>query len=664
MKTQNKKKFSCRTMIPITTKMSICSLILSLVVLALVFTNAPANAATSSYDFEVINATSDFYVNDFAGLFTDQQKADMMEMALALDKEYGGIQVVVTTVESLADCTADGIARDIEQTSYAMYNQYGIGEDSMGILILFSTGDREVWMQTGYKMQTYITDSKSGQLLDNYGMDYFVNDEFAQGLVSLQKGTISEIKSVVPQDWNAPAVSSEPEKKTENVTVAGNANATKTNNDSNKKSGGIGGWLYAIFAAFAAMIAGLFASIKGLFSSKSKAAVQKEESEKRFEEQRKSYEQKIVSLQNNVTEAVNENSATWRRKLEQEKRSNDSKVSKMESDIQRLEKEVTSLRRELQQTNNALAESQEKYRRIKALHPNMDFDKEVQEMIENEFKASAREVDEKIAHYANLTADKDSIEVFSEAIRVYGTMSSDVQKYMTTDLKKLRNLYEESVSLKREYERAEKEKRDRAAAQKAFESINSIYCGISHGNHENYDTLNRAYRIYSGLSSDEKGYFPDMNMIHNLESLRRNAETDLNDFNKAKDAEKEVRRIVDRIYNAGENDRDQLERALRYYRGLSSAQQNYFSQELVRKVKRMLDEAEEDHRRKDAERRRRKEEEERRRRREEEERRRRREEEERRRRMSSSSSFSSSSHSSFGGHGGHASGGGAGRSFK
>lgn len=142
MKTQNKKKFSCRTMIPITTKMSICSLILSLVVLALVFTSTPVNAASSSYDFEVINATSDFYVNDFAGLFTDQQKADMMEMALALDKEYGGIQVVVTTVESLADCTADGIARDIEQTSYAMYNQYGIGEDSMGILILFSTGDR------------------------------------------------------------------------------------------------------------------------------------------------------------------------------------------------------------------------------------------------------------------------------------------------------------------------------------------------------------------------------------------------------------------------------------------------------------------------------------------------------------------------------------------
>ncbi len=673
MKTQNKRNFSCRTMIALTWIMSILSIIL------VFFPSTTANAA-GSYEFEVTAATSDFYVNDFAGLFTEEQKADMMEKAVSLDKEYSGIQVVVTTVESLADCATDGKARDIEQTSYAMYKQYGIGEDDMGILILFSTGDREVWMQTGYKMQTYITDSKSGQLLDDYGMDYFVNDQFAEGLVSLQEGTISEIKSLVPQDWNAPVAVSKPEEKAENAVVANTSNTTKTNNDSSKKSGGIGGWLYGLLAAVVAMIAGLGAAIKSLFTSKSKAAAQKEKSDKEIREQKAFYEEKITSIRSSMEtssqQAVEANSETWRRTVERQKASYESKVSELENEINSqgrtirgLETEVASLTSQLRDTNEVLAGYQDKYERIKALHPDIDFESEVHEMIENEFKASAREVDKKIAPYADFPADKDNIGVFNEAIRAYVTLDPEVQKYITTDIQKLRSLYEESVSLKREYERAEKEKRDRAAAQSAFDSITAICSGINCGTHENYDSLNRAYMIYTDLSSDEKRYFPNMDLLHNVEVLRREAETDMRNFNAARDAEKEVHRIVDRIYSADEGDQDDLERALRYYTNLASAQQSYFNQELARKVKRMLSEAEEDHRRKEDERRRRREAEERRRREEEARRRReaeerrRREDEERRRRMMSSSSFSSGSHSSFGGHGGRPSGGGAGRHF-
>lgn len=363
--------------------------------------------------------------------------------------------------------------------------------------------------------------------------------------------------------------------------------------------------------------------------------------------------------------------------MESQKRSFDKDISILtdtidlrDQNIKKLEAEVRDVTGVLRQTSRALEEYKDKYERIKALHPDVDFDKEVHEMIENEFRASAQKVDEKIAPCVTLPADKDNIGVFDEAIRTYTAQDAEVQKYITTDIQKLRSLYEESISLKREYERAEKEKRDRAAAQKAFEKIGAICQGISTGTHENYETLNRAYRIYTDLTRDEKSYYPDMGQIKTLESLQKAAEADMKDFNAASEAEKEVHGIVDRIYSADENDRDKLERALRHYKNLNSVQQAYFSQELARKVKNLLDAAEEDHRRKEAERRRRREEEERRRREEEErrrreeaERRRRREEEERRRRMSSSSSFSSSSHSSFGGHGGRPSGGGAGRHF-
>lgn len=673
MNTQNKRKFSWHKMMTISKLMAVLAILISCLGLALSIT---ANAA-GTHEFEVTSATSDFYINDFAGLFTDQQKSNMMDKAVALDKDYGGIQVVVTTVESLGDCSLDGKSHDIEEVSYAMYKQYGIGEDDMGILILFSTGDREVWMQTGYKMQTYITDSKSGQLLDDYGMDYFMNDQFAEGLVSLQNGTISEIKSVVPQDWNAPAVTPEPEKKADNATVAGTSDANKTNTGTSKKDGGIGGWLYGILAAFVAMIVGLCATIKNLFTSKSKAAAQKEKDAKELQKQKNSYEQRIATIKSesdeNIRRAVNANENSWRASMDRQKRSYEEDIEALrdtldvkDQDIKRLEAEVRNTTGVLRQTSRTLEEYKDKYERIKALHPDVDFDKEVHEMIENEFRASAQKVDEKIAHCVTLPADKDNIAVFDEAIRTYTAQDAEVQKYITTDIQKLRSLCEESISLKREYERAEKEKRDRATAQKAFEKIGAICQGISTGTHENYETLNRAYRIYTDLTRDEKSYYPDTRQIQTLESLRKTAEADMKDFNAAREAEKEVHNIVDRIYSADEDDRDQLERALRYYKNLSSVQQAYFSQELARKVKSLLDAAEEDHRRKEAERRRRKEEEERRRREEEErERRRRREEEERRRRMmSSSSSFSSSSHhSSFGGHGGRPSGGGAGRHF-
>lgn len=623
MKTQNKRKSLNSRNIAISCMKVFTAVLMIISILGLPITTVNAE---NSYEFEVTNATNDFYVNDFAGLFTKQQKADMMEKAVALDKEYGGIQVVVTTVESFADCAVDEKNHGAFETSYAMYKQYGIGKDDMGILILFSVGDREIYMQTGHEMQIYITDSTAGALQDDYGMEYFRNDQFAEGLISLQEATISEIKSRVSQDWNAPVKDTISEKQTENNTT--------------KKSAGIGAWLYVILVAIVAMIIGLIVSIKSLFTAKSKANAQKEKFYKELKDKEALYEQKIASIRNsaeiNAQQTIDAHTKTWKDTFERKS-----------ANITSLEKEVSDFKEKLRETKGRLEEYEDKYARIKKLYPDIDFDKEVHEMIENEFKASALELDDKIAQYVNLPADKDNVDVFNEAIRVYNTAVSDVQKYVTTDIQKLHSLYEESVSLKREYERAEKEKRDRAAAKKAFDSISSICCNIRCGNHDNYETLNRAYRIYADLTSDEKRYFPNMEQIHTLESLRRSAEADLNDFNKARNAENEVHRIVNSIYTADEDDRDKLERAMRHYRNLSNSQQKYFSNELLRKLKHCIDEAESDHRRKEAARRRRKEEE-----------RRRREEERRRSMMNSRSSYSS-----FGGHGGRPSGGGAGRTF-
>lgn len=82
-----------------------------------------------------------------------------MDNAVKLSNEHNGVQVVVTTVMSL-----DG--NTIENYALEMYNLYGIGKDDMGLLILLSTGDRQIRVEVGKAMEAYIPDSKAGRFID------------------------------------------------------------------------------------------------------------------------------------------------------------------------------------------------------------------------------------------------------------------------------------------------------------------------------------------------------------------------------------------------------------------------------------------------------------------------------------------------------------------
>ena len=130
------------------------------------------------------------------------------------------------------------------------------------------------------------------------------------------------------------------------------------------------------------------------------------------------YEQKIASIRNsaeiNAQQTIDAHTKTWKDTLERKS-----------ANITSLEKEVSDFKEKLKETKGRLEEYEDKYARIKKLYPDIDFDKEVHEMIENEFKASALELDDKIAQYVNLPADKDNVDVFNEAIRVYNTAVSD-----------------------------------------------------------------------------------------------------------------------------------------------------------------------------------------------------------------------------------------------
>lgn len=668
----------CRTVVPKNVLAFVCTVLMLLSLLTACGT--PGTTIKSRYDLDVVDHTSNFYVNDFADLFTDAQEKELMEKAVAFDEEYSGIQVVITTVDYLNDAVVgyEYAVRDqngnliedagetapeeepkftIEEITYSMYKEYGIGQDDMGILILFAAEDGEVRIETGNQMQVYITDSISGRILDNYGMDYFYDGKYAEGLISVQNATIDTIKEKVSIDWYTASQTekeeikeTEPEKETVVENVSGDTNkpagVDQAEPEGKDPSGGI---LWGLFGSIGAAFAAIFAFIRQKLKGDSDKKMLEQEKADQIQATKDGYEATLREKEQEYQRSLD----TARRNHEREMRQKNSQISTLEGNLRSAQAQVGTLEKQL-------AKLTDTFERAQKLHPESNFEAEVAEMIVNEYKAEARQIDDKLAKVFKTQATKDNAHVYRDAMSLIDSADDNVRKYVSSDRDHLQLLYSESIRLKEEYERQQQEIRDKAAAQNAYERIKGMYNGNQRGDHNSYKSLHSALAIFLGLSAAQRAFFPDNDMISRLKRVHGEAESDYNDYTAAKNAESSVESIIGYMGTADEDDRSKLDRAMGYYRNLSSSERVYFSDAILSKLKRLIQQAEEDHTRQE------------RRRREERERREREEQERRRRaaaaaaarRSSSSSSSFRSSGSSFSGRGGRPSGGGASRRFK
>ena len=671
-------------------------LVITFLTIAVTLTACQISSNTGSnnrYKVNVIEQSDDFYVNDFAHLFSEADKQFMITNALELAEEYDGIQVVVTTVKNL-----DG--NQIEEYAYSMYEQYGIGKDSMGILILLSVEDRDVRIETGKTMQTYITDSKSGQLLDKYGMEYFRNNQFAEGLKSVQEAVISEIKNVVPIDWNS--------KENVNDSTEQSTDAIQNNNKTEVLN-----MIFAILSIVWLVIIGIlliaYRKLKTSFSAATQKITQ-------LCGQTRSLQSKLVEVKNQNSQlSVKVSNLT--QELVQKQSRHEKTTQLIQEQYKKTYAELNAkLDCALQENcslTKQLAEIQEFYSRVRKLHPECNFEKEVAAMIEAEFRAAVSSVDDQINAVINMPADKDSVEAFERVISIYETVDTNIRDAVSADIDTVRNLYQksldlrkraeamaeaekidnqinsvigmtadkdnvatfanvlkeynasstltqefvkadisiirslhqESLRLQKAFEKEQQELRDKAEAKKVFDKMNKVYRTNPNGEYYEYDNLHEAYLLYEGLTPTQKSFFPNMEMLRIYKSLMKKANEAKRNHDVACKAEEDAKRAISSISgSADECDIDKISRAFRYYNNLNTAQKAYFSSELLNKLKRLQQEADDDHdyqERKRAERR------------------------------SSSYSSSSSYHSSddfFGsshhsGLGGHPSGGGASRHF-
>lgn len=133
------------------------------------------------------NPTNEFFVNDFANVLTEQDETEIFTKAENLYNACKA-QVVVVTVDSL-----DGY--EIEDYSIGLAREWGIGDKDKdnGILLLLSVGDREVRIEVGSGLEGALPDSKTGRILDTYGMEYFRNNDFSAGLAAVQNSLVNEV---------------------------------------------------------------------------------------------------------------------------------------------------------------------------------------------------------------------------------------------------------------------------------------------------------------------------------------------------------------------------------------------------------------------------------------------------------------------------------------
>ena len=472
-----------------THRRKISAVILTCLVLVAVFSIMPILAYAET---TIPDATSQFYVNDFADVFTDEEESRLMETAVSLADEHDGIQVVVTTVKSLGGVAINDYAVD-------MYNTYGIGKNDMGLLILLSTGDREIWVTVGRAMEAHITDSKAGRFIDKYAIPYLAENKFNEGLINLQEEFIKEIISCVEKE--AAAVATVPKQ-----------NATTSPVTEKKTSSfSVGALLGALFIlALPALIV---------------VVVYKLTIEK-------NHKNEIASLEE---------------ELEIEKRSNKDQVNRLSSNHSY---EISSLRQKLESSeekyNSLLKEHstlRDRYSRAETLHPGLDG--EISAMIAEEIKqkdmAIAKDVDSTLSRVIGLRASKDIVNTIQDALSKYSRLTETQKSFVTSDISKVRTLYDSSHRLLKDYERDQEIKRRKSSAAAALTAITAIIACISVGKASNLSSLQRAKSIYDNLDSGSRNYF-DRDVANKLDTLLAQAKRDKRRIEEEEEAERERRR--------------------------------------------------------------------------------------------------------------------------
>ena len=116
------------------------------------------------------------YVNDYARVLDSNTRNNLSRLLNELDQKTG-VQVAVVVVNDL-----QGLDRDLYASE--LYKNWGIGnKNDEGLLILLAVKDRQFKVEVGYGSEGYLTDGRTGLIIDQYIMPHLRSNDFSGAII-------------------------------------------------------------------------------------------------------------------------------------------------------------------------------------------------------------------------------------------------------------------------------------------------------------------------------------------------------------------------------------------------------------------------------------------------------------------------------------------------
>ncbi len=127
------------------------------------------------------------WVNDYVGLFSAAEKAELERRLTAIEAQSG----VEISVVALADTGA----YSPKEYAVRLFERWGIGKKGAdnGLLILIAVDDRRIEVEVGYGLEGLLPDGKVGELLDRFFIPAARAGRLGAGVVAL----VNELQSVL-----------------------------------------------------------------------------------------------------------------------------------------------------------------------------------------------------------------------------------------------------------------------------------------------------------------------------------------------------------------------------------------------------------------------------------------------------------------------------------
>ena len=126
------------------------------------------------------------YVNDFSGMFSAEERGELIELLENVDRETSA-EIVVVTLESI-----DGA--DIGDYAIQLGQKWGVGkaDKDNGFVVLYVSDLGKIFAASGYGVEGILPDSKIGRLLDENYVPLRDSGNVSLGIVGFVKA-VSEV---------------------------------------------------------------------------------------------------------------------------------------------------------------------------------------------------------------------------------------------------------------------------------------------------------------------------------------------------------------------------------------------------------------------------------------------------------------------------------------